>query len=76
MIEINLGIMVSQDLNWEVKIDIAVKKANRTLSMLKRKFYSRDPRLWRNLYISLVRPHLKYIVQAWNPCLGKIHNEN
>ena len=37
--ERDLGIMVSEDLNWELQIDNAVKKANRILDMLKRKFY-------------------------------------
>ena len=56
--EIDLGVMVSENLSWEVKID-NVKKANRILGMLKRTFYRRHPRLWRNLYVSLVRPHLE-----------------
>ena len=37
--------------------------------MLKRTFESRDPGLWKDLYVSLVRPHLEYAVQAWNPYL-------
>ena len=52
-----------------MQIENVVKKANRILVMLKRTFYSRDPRLRRNLCVSLVRPHLEYAVQAWNPYL-------
>ena len=37
--------------------------------MLKRTFESRDPGLWKDLYVSLVRPHLEYAVQVWNPHL-------
>ena len=37
--------------------------------MLKRTFESREPGLWKDLYVSLVRPHLEYAVQAWNPYL-------
>ena len=46
-----------------------VGKANRMLGMLKKTFESRDPKLWKELYVSLVRPHLEYAVQAWNPHL-------
>ena len=63
--------MVSEDLSLEVQIDNVVKKVNIILGMLKSKFYSREPRLWKNLYDSLVRPHLEYDVQAWNPHLEK-----
>ena len=39
--------------------------------MLKRAFVSRDLWLWKDLYVSLVRPHLEYAVQVWNPRLEK-----
>ena len=50
-------------------MDRTVKKANIILVMLKRTFESREPELWKNLYVCLVRPHLEYAVQAWNPYL-------
>ena len=37
--------------------------------MLKRTFVSRDTDLWKILYTSMIRPHLEYAVQAWNPRL-------
>ena len=46
-----------------------VRKANRILDMLKRTFETRIPNMWKDLYVSLVRPHLEYAVQAWNPHL-------
>ena len=45
MTERDLGIMVSEELSWEVQIDSIVKKANRIIGMLKRTFYSTGPRL-------------------------------
>ena len=42
---------------------------NKKLGMLKRTFESMDPKLWKKLYVSLVRP---YAVQAWNPHLQEI----
>ena len=37
--------------------------------MLKRTFVSRETDLWKKCYISLIRPHLEYAVQVWNPRL-------
>ena len=50
-------------------MDRIVGKANWILGMLKRTFDSRDPELWKDLYVSLLRTHLEYAVQAWNPHL-------
>ena len=61
--------MVSEDLKWERHISTIVNKADRLLGLLKRTFINRDPGLWRDLYASLVRPHLEYSVQVWNPYL-------
>ena len=46
-----------------------IGKANRKQGMLNRTFKSKEPQLWKDLYVSLVRPHLEYAVQAWNPQL-------
>ena len=61
--------MISEDLKWKKQTEAAVSKANRVLGMLKRTFVSRDMDLWRNLYVSLVRPHLEYAIQVWKPNL-------
>ena len=42
---------------------------NRTVGMLKRIFESRESKQWKGLHVSLLRPHLEYNVQAWNPHL-------
>jgi hypothetical protein len=65
-LERDLGVIVGNDLKWREHVDRMVGKANRTLGMLKRTFESREPGLWKDLYVSLVRPHLEYAVQAWN----------
>ena len=61
--------IVGSDLKWGEHVDRMVGKANRTLGILKRTFESREPGLWKDLYVSLVRPHLEYAGQAWNPHL-------
>jgi hypothetical protein len=49
----------------------AAKKGNRMLGMMKRTIVSREKEIIIKLYKSLVRPHLEYCVQAWNPFLKK-----
>ena len=65
-VERDLGVTFGSDLKLRDHVDRMVSKANRTLGMLKRTFESRDPGLWKDLNVSLVRPHLEYAVQAWN----------
>ena len=49
----------------------AVKKANKILGMIKRNFVDRSKEMIMALYKSLVRPHLEYCIQVWNPYLTK-----
>ena len=42
-------------------MDMMVGKANRMLNMLKRTFESRDPGLWKDLYVSLVRHKIERV---------------
>ena len=66
--------IVSSHLKWRknvdriflIDVDRMVGKANRTLGMNKRTFESKEPGLWKDLYVFLVRPHLEYAVQVWN----------
>ena len=62
-LERDLGVIVGSDLKWREHVDRMVGKANSTLGMLKRTIESREPGLWKDLYVSLVRPHLEYAVQ-------------
>ena len=61
--------MIAEDMKWEYHINYVVNKTNRMLVLLKRTFESRDPLLWKDLCVALIRPHLKYAVQIWNPHL-------
>ena len=56
-------------MKWKNHINHVVNKAHRILGLLKRTFESRDPLLWRNVYVAMIRPHLEYAVQTWNPHL-------
>jgi len=69
--EKDLGVIVSDDLKWEKQCTAAVKQANKVLGMIKRNFVDRSKETIMALYKSLVRPHLEYCVQIWNPYLVK-----
>jgi len=65
--EKDLGVIVSADLKWDKYCTAAVSKANRILGMIKRNFTDRSKEAIIPLYKSLVRPHLEYCCQIWNP---------
>ena len=67
--EKDLGVLVNHNLSWSDQCTEAVKKANRALGMIRRTFTYKSPSVVKRLYISLVRPHLDYCVQAWRPWL-------
>ena len=58
--------VVANDLKWSEHLDRMVGKANRILGLLKRTFEITHPKMWKELYVSLLRLHLEYAVQAWN----------
>ena len=47
------------------------KRGNRILGMIKRNFSFLIQDIVVRLYKQLVRPHLEYAVQAWNPYFSK-----
>ena len=63
----DLGIDVSDDLKSARHIDEIVLKSNRILVMISRNIESKTKDIIIPLYTALVRPHLEYCVQAWNP---------
>ena len=67
--ERDLGVIFETNLKWTVQIAASVNKANRILGMLSRTFESREVDLWKQLYTSMVRPHLEYAIQVWSPSL-------
>ena len=69
--EKDMGVFIRSDLKWEDQVRHAASKANKVLGMLKKTFVCRESELWKKLYISLVRPHLEYAVQVWNPYYEK-----
>ena len=69
--EKDLGIWIHKSLKTSTQCAAAVKKANRVLGMIKRNFAYKSRTVILKLYKSLVRPHLDYCMQVWNPHLIK-----
>ena len=61
-----LGLLVSSSLSWTPHIRSICKKARRILDLISR---NTDCFVTLRLYLALVRPHLEYAVQVWNPHL-------
>ena len=67
-----LGVLISDDLSWSLHVERISSKARRRLGMLYRQFYQwSSPEALLKLYLSLIRPHLEYAVQVWNPYPAK-----
>ncbi len=63
-----LGLLLSTDLSWSRRIDSVCSRAKKILGLLYRQYYSRvDSTTIRQLYISLVWPHLEYGCTVWDP---------
>ena len=65
--EKDLGVLTSSDLNWTTCIEKAVCKAKSVISWITRSLICRNKFVMLNVYKTLVRPHIEYAVQVWNP---------
>ena len=67
-----LGVNITDDLSWANHTSVIASKARKILGLLYRHFSSwSPPEALLQLYKSLVRPHLEYASQVWNPHLVK-----
>ena len=62
-----LGVTISNDLRWNHHCEKSIKKANRTLGLLRRTLTPCTKDVKIKAYESLVRPRLEYASEAWNP---------
>ena len=65
--EKDLGVLLTSNLDPARHIAAIVQRANFVLGLVRRAFVLNDIKLFVLLYKTLVRPHLEYAVQAWNP---------
>ena len=63
----DLGIVFKDDLSFTDHINKIVKKANSLAGLLRRSFVYLDKTTFKQIYVSIVRPHLEYGAPIWNP---------
>ena len=58
--------------SFEIGMDVPPNSPWHCLNVSYRKFYQwSEPRTLRQLYVSLIRPHLEYAAPVWDPYLSK-----
>ncbi len=65
--EKDLGIYISNDLNWSNHINNSINKANKQLGRIKNAFKYIDKSVIGLQHKSLISPHLEYGAVIWNP---------
>ena len=70
--EEDLGIIFDNKLSFEEHINSKVKKANSLAGMLRRSFVHLDKAMFKQLFTSIIRPHLEYGATIWNPHSKKL----
>ena len=65
--EKDLGVLTSDTLLWTDQITTSISKANKLLCWIARNLINRGRDVLVPVYKTLIRPHLEYCVQLWNP---------
>ena len=66
------GVLLRDNLSWSDHIAVTCTKAKQVLGLLYRQFYNHaSPETLKQLYLSLVRPHLEYAAPLWSPYTQK-----
>ena len=66
-----LGVTMNANRKVSEQCRIAASKCNQFLRMIRRNITYKEKSLIITLYKAIVRPHLEYCIQAWNPYLRK-----
>ena len=69
--EKDLGVTMNANMKVSEQCRIAASKGNQILGMIRRNITHKEKSLIIPLYKAIVRPHLEYCIQAWNPHLRK-----
>ena len=66
----DLGITMSDDASFDSQIEKVCKKVRQKCGWIQRTFYSREHKFMKNMFNTLVQPHLDYCSQLWSPQEG------
>ena len=64
--EKDLGVIIDSKLSFDHHITAKIKQANRMSGLICRSFEYMDKKMFRQLFTSMVRPHLEYAAALWN----------
>ena len=73
--EKDLGVHIDKELNFEKHIALTTAKANRIMAIIFKTFDYMDETMFKQLYKSLVRPHLEYGAPVWSPYEGEMKKQ-
>ena len=71
MKEKDLGVTMNANMKVSEQCRIAASNCNQVLGMIRRNITYKEKSLIVPLYKAIVRPHLEYCKQVWNPHLRK-----
>ena len=74
--ECDLGVLFASNLKFSQHIKQITRKANSVIGIVKRSFSCLDKTIFRTLYVNLVRPHLEYASEIWNPYFDRRHTDS
>ena len=66
-----LGVIIDSKLTFEKHMQTKINKANSVMGVIRRTMDYLDTENFKLLFTALVRPHLEYANQVWNPILKK-----
>ena len=66
----DLGVLMSRSGDFKEHIDFVIKKVRKLIGWVCRTFSSRNISFMRQIYVSILRPHIDYCSQLWGPGEG------
>ena len=65
--EKDLGVLTCANMKWNQQIKSCIGKANSMIAWVTRNLILRELGVMRNVYKTIIRPHLEYCAQLWSP---------